>query len=125
MKQRIQKVVKFLAAAIAIGYTYAAFVRLTGLAVPCTLYQITGLKCPSCGVTRMSLSLMRLDFQSAYHSNQMLFVLLPVLLYLFGSYTLGYIRTGTWSMTKGRTVLIYICIGLLILFAVYRNIVGI
>ena len=122
MKQRIKKAGICLVIAVMIGYSYATFVKETGWALPCVIYTITGLKCPGCGVTRMCLSIMHLDFESAFLSNQMLFMLLPVLFFLFGSYTLEYIKAGSWSMSRGKTVLAYICIGLLLLYAVYRNI---
>ncbi len=125
MKQRTRKIGTGFAIAAAAGCAYAVFVKYTGLAIPCMIHLITGLKCPGCGVTRMCLSIMQLDFKNAYHSNQMLFVLLPVLSYLFGSYVLSYIRTGRWVMSKAQTLLTYICIGLLLLFTVYRNLYGI
>ncbi|MGL5435839.1 MAG: DUF2752 domain-containing protein [Lachnospiraceae bacterium] len=125
MKQRIKRIGIWLGIAAVTGCTYAAFVTNTGRALPCGIYLITGFKCPGCGVTRMCLSLMQLDFKNAFYSNQMLFVLLPVLSYLFGSYTLRYVKTGRWSLSKGQTVLTYICIVLLLMYAVYRNIRGI
>lgn len=124
MKQRTKKIGIYLVAAAAIGYIYAIFVKYTGLALPCVFHSITGLECPGCGITRMCVYLLHLDFKNAFYSNQMLFILLPVLAYLFGSYMLSYIRNGCFSMSKKQTVLTYICIGFLLLFAVYRNING-
>lgn len=122
MKQRIKKAGIYLIAAIIIGYTYAIFVNVTGWAIPCVFHRITGLKCPGCGVTRMCLAIIRFDIAEAFRSNQMLFILLPVLLIIFGNYTIGYIKTGRWFLSKGYTALTYICIGLLLLYAVYRNV---
>lgn len=122
MKQRIEKIGISLAVIMLLGCTYGAFVSFTGWAVPCSVYLITGLKCPGCGVTRMCLAIMDFDFKNAYQSNQMLFILLPVLFYLLGSYALGYIRSGRWYITKKQTLLTYICIGLMLGYGIYRNI---
>lgn len=124
MRQRFKKVGIQLAAALLIGCIYAMFVRYTGFAVPCMFYEITGLKCPSCGVTRMSISILDLDFKTAYLSNQMLFLLSPLLVFLFGSYVLKYIKTGRWSLSKFQMVICAICIGLLLLFGIFRNVYG-
>ena len=51
------------------------------VSVPCMFHEVTGLLCPSCGVTRMILALSRLDFKSAYRYNQVLFIFSPLLLY--------------------------------------------
>lgn len=122
MKQRFKKIVLYLVAAGVLGCIYAVFVEAAGWALPCLFHSITGLACPGCGVTRMCLSIIHLDFEAAFLSNQMLFLLLPVLFYLFGSYTLGYVKTGRWMQSRVQTVLTYICIGLLLVYFVYRNI---
>lgn len=36
-----------------------------GFSLPCPVYALTGLYCPGCGVTRMLLALLRLDFAAA------------------------------------------------------------
>lgn len=48
----------------------------------CFIYNITGLPCPSCGMTRAFLSLGRLDFMKAFQ-NHPLFLLVPVLFYSY------------------------------------------
>ncbi len=93
----------------------------TGFAVPCVFHLITGWKCPGCGVTRMCVALLQLDFRSAFSSHPMLFVQLPVLGMIAVRGILAYIKDGIYRPTKLETVVIYICIVLLILFAIVRN----
>lgn len=76
-KNRIYKVIGF----ILLCMIYAGFVLRFNVGIPCIFYKITGLKCPGCGITRMLLSIWKLDFRSAYEANQMIFILQPVLYY--------------------------------------------
>lgn len=52
--------------------------------ITCPIKFITGVSCPGCGMTRAYLSLLRLDFKSAYYYHP-LFVLpaLGLILYIF------------------------------------------
>ena len=64
------------------GVLYAAWYSITGWGVPCPFYSLTGLSCPSCGVTRMCVRLLRLDLSGAYRENPVLFLCLPFLFLL-------------------------------------------
>lgn len=52
--------------------------------ITCPIKFMTGVSCPSCGMTRAYLSLLRLDFKSAYYYHP-LFVLpaLGLIIYIF------------------------------------------
>ncbi|KXB71395.1 DUF2752 domain-containing protein [Peptoniphilus sp. DNF00840] len=52
--------------------------------ITCPIKFMTGISCPSCGMTRAYLSLLRLDFKSAYYYHP-LFVLpaLGLIIYIF------------------------------------------
>ena len=56
---------------------YYIFVRLTGLVIPCVFHEITGLKCPGCGITHMMMYIAELRFGDAFFSNPLMFVLFP------------------------------------------------
>ncbi len=120
-KKRLYRVLRYTALVLAAGCLYGAFVAYTGLAVPCVFYRVTGFKCPGCGVTRMCVALLRLDFSEAFWSNPMLFVLSPVLAVIFATYLAGYVKDGRWSLGRIRTVMLYVCIALLVAFGVVRN----
>lgn len=104
------------------GLVYGAVVRATGVAVPCMFYLITGLKCPGCGVTRMCVALLQLDFWTAFLSHPMLLLQLPFLLIILVRNTLTYIRKGVWCLKPAENLTIYLCIGLLVIFTVLRNV---
>ena len=81
-KERLKKLLIKAGITIAVGIGYYFFVRLTGLAIPCVIYLITGKYCPGCGVTRMILALGRLDIAAAFSHNALLFILLiPAIIY--------------------------------------------
>lgn len=123
-RQRLLRVILWTALLAGIGLLYGFFVSRTGIAIPCIFHLVTGLKCPGCGVTRMCVALMHLDFRSAYEYNQMIFILSPVLLFIFLTCVIGYIRNGHWETNRTQNVVLYVCIALLIGFGIARNIVG-
>ncbi len=51
--------------------------------IPCLIRYATGEKCFGCGLTTAVTDLLKLDFKSAYDSNPLIFIVLPVLIYLF------------------------------------------
>lgn len=121
MKKRL---LKFSTAAIflvAAGVLYYLIVSFTDFAIPCVFRKITGLYCPGCGVTGMLTHIVRLDFKGAFECNQVLFVILPFILYLLGKMLYGYIRYGRLTLKKFDTVLTFVLIGILLVFGVVRN----
>ena len=97
------------------------FVKKTGMAVPCVFHLVTGWKCPGCGVTRMCVALLQLDFEGAFSSHPMLFAQMPFLGVIAVRNVYVYIRDGFCRPTKLETIVIYICIVLLIIYAIVRN----
>ena len=43
----------------------------------CGMYRLTGLRCPSCGITHMFIDLLHGDLKSAFKDNQFLFLTWP------------------------------------------------
>lgn len=121
-RERFFQVVKYGVLLLLTGCLYGVFVRCTGMAVPCPFYFITGLRCPGCGVTRMCMALLELDFHTAFGSNPMLFLVMPLLGIVFLKYVADYVRDGKWSMSRGQTGAIYVSIVLLVGFAIVRNV---
>ena len=107
------------------GCAYYVWLSLTGLGIPCVFHLVTGLKCPGCGVTRMLISLLRLDLSAAFSYNAVLLCLLPLLLSLGLFSLIRYVRTGNRSMTRAENALIYAAAAVLIIWGVVRNLPGI
>ena len=110
---------------MALGLGYAAFIHLTGWALPCLFRQVTGLKCPGCGVTSMCLALLRLDFAAAFRWNPGLMVIAPFLGVLIALLIAQYIRIGSWRPKRWQTACLWAMLGYLLVWGVVRNVIGI
>ena len=77
---RAKATLKRYAVLLTLGIAYLIFCRTTGLSLPCPFHAVTGLDCPGCGITRLALALSEGDFAAAFHANEALFVLGPILL---------------------------------------------
>jgi len=60
---------------LAICVPYTIWLLITGKFIPCFYLTVFGKECGACGVSRMFLSMARLDFDSAFHFNPVMFVL--------------------------------------------------
>ena len=112
------------AAILCVGCAYAVFCSLTHWGIPCPFHLVTGLNCPGCGVSRMLLSLLRLDFAAAFRYNAVLFCMLPLLALLLGFWLYRYIRFGARRSTKAAEVTELALVGVLVVWGVVRNVIG-
>jgi len=107
---------------LALGLCYAASIHITGWAVPCLFRQVTGLKCPGCGVTTMCLALLRLDIAAAWQANPGLLLISPLLLLVLGSLVVQYVRSGSWKTARWQNICLAVMLVWLLLYGVLRNI---
>ncbi|MBO5336261.1 MAG: DUF2752 domain-containing protein [Lachnospiraceae bacterium] len=104
-----------------LGVAYGLFVKTTGLAIPCIFHLITGWKCPGCGVTRMCVALLQMDIRGAFYWHPMLLIQLPILGWIFFRNIIAYVKNGVCRLTRLENICVYICIALLLVFTVLRN----
>jgi len=65
---------------------YSLFTKL-GIGLDCPIHELTGIYCPSCGITRLFFSLFELNIAKAFRYNQYIFVLLCLsIIYLIIKY---------------------------------------
>lgn len=95
-----------------------------GFSLPCPVYALTGLYCPGCGVTRMLLALLRLDFAAAWRCQPALLLALPPLALLLGDLARRYLRSGAVEPVRWHKKLLFGLIAALLLFGVVRNLPG-
>jgi len=122
-KQRFKKIIALIGVACLLGGGYA-ILCMQGITIPCVFFEVTGLRCPGCGVTHMMIDLIHLDFGAAFHANQALFILLPFFVFFGIKITIRYIRTGSLRLTKTENIICLIVIILLLIFAILRNLLA-
>lgn len=69
----------------------------------CVVRFFSGIPCPSCGMTRAAFSLLRFDFSTAFHYHPLVYLVLPLSLFVL-------IRYIFWGIlpTDKRYVRLYI-----------------
>ncbi len=121
MKSRLYQTLKKYAIVLTVLLAYLIFVLITKGGVPCFFYKITGYQCPSCGISRMFLSVLRFDFSSAFEYNQYLFINAPVILICLGISEVSYIKHGVRNHPIWLDIILWVEIGMALLFGVFRN----
>ncbi len=123
-EKNLIRLAKIYAVVIIAGIGYAVFFNYTNIAVPCIFFEITGLKCPSCGLTRMITALLYGRFHEAFLYNRLLFVMLPVFAFYFIKFNISYIKNNKVVLSKTDDIVIKVMIVILIAFGIIRNIYG-
>lgn len=122
MKRRLINTTIVLLLIIFSGVTYALWCKATSWHIPCVFHKITGLYCPGCGITRMSLALLEGNFRVAFRSNAAVFILIPVGLMLLLKFIYHYIKFGNIQLSKVETSILWVIVVILITFGILRNI---
>lgn len=120
-KKRLLGLLSKAGIALGLGLAYALFVRFTGWGIPCVFHLLTGLHCPGCGISRMFLALLRLDFAAAARYNLLVLCLLPCFLALYGYKAWRYVQTGAFKTGKAETVFYIVALVLCGIFFILRN----
>ena len=125
MKSRLYQIMKKGAVLLAVGCASFVLYVTTGIGLPCVFHEITGLDCPGCGVSRMLVSLARLDFRAAFEYNAVLLCLTPALLALLAVSLVRYVRTGSRKMSRPETAAMWVITVILLAWGVIRNLPGV
>lgn len=104
---------------IVIFLIYAILIISFDIGIPCVFYEITGLYCPGCGITRLCLSLFEGDVYQAFRYNPIIFIDLPILFILF---VLNIFFKNNKNIKKITDVIIIFLATITIIFGVIRNI---
>lgn len=104
---------------IVIFLIYAILIIGFDIGIPCVFYEITGLYCPGCGITRLCLSLFEGDVYQAFRYNPIIFIDLPILFILF---VLNIFFKNNKNIKKITDVIIIFLATITIIFGVIRNI---
>lgn len=120
-KKRALKTVVICTGILCSGIVYAYGALHWGWWLPCVFNWFTGFKCPGCGVSRMCLSLLHLDFKEAFYWNPAVLLCLPFLILILGSLCIGYIRTGNMQLGPKKQMMCWAMAGILVIYGLFRN----
>lgn len=123
MKERLYKTLKPIFLLLLVGGIYVVLIYTTGFKIPCPIKFATGFDCPGCGISRVLLSYLRLDFKTAFFTNPVITVILPI---MFGDYVYHkyyyVVHNNKKPFNKLENISMYVMIGALIMYAVIKNI---
>ena len=123
MNNRLKKVVKRDILLLLIIVGYFLFAHFTGISIPCFFYEITGYKCPGCGITHLFFALFKFDFIGAFKYNPLVFILLPSIIFYFIYNDYIYVTGKEDKIIKKIPTFVWIIlIVIVILFGILRNI---
>lgn len=116
---RVKVVFKRYILLLAAGFSYLFFCRTTGLSLPCPFHAATGLDCPGCGITRLMLALSEGDLAGAFHANEAIFILGPILCIFLLRDDLHWILQGE-RKEPPRPFVLFLLIAFAV-FTIWRN----
>ena len=125
MKKRTILLIKSLSILLTISIVYLIFYSLSGIGLLCPLNALTNLLCPFCGVSRMFMSLLKFDFESAIYFNSACLLLIPIWTFLAIYYCTIYIKSGKQTISNWFKVVLYSTFVIMLIFCVLRNIINI
>lgn len=99
---------------VVIGFCFLLLYLKLGIYIPCLFRKLTGFYCPGCGITRMFLSILQLDFYQAFRYNPLVFI-------LFVGVILFKILRFNFSK-KSKEYASYFLLVVVIFYGVFRNI---
>lgn len=102
------------------GIVYYFLVIYTPFSMRCYFYELFHLKCPSCGITRMIISIIHFDFKQAFGYNPFIFVSFPYVICEIIYFI--YLNESKKKMNRINKILLFIWLGLFMLFGIFRNI---
>lgn len=100
---------------------YSVYLQCGYPGLPCPLYEIFHIQCPTCGISRMFLSLFDFNLQAAFDYNAYILVSLPFILIEI-IYFLYYFKDGYKKIPLYQNILLTIYFIGLIFFGILRNI---
>ena len=122
MKKRINKIIIRDLIIILLLVIYYFINKKTGFYIPCIFREITGFKCPGCGITHLVFALFRLDFHEAFISNPLVFIYMPFILAYFIYFDYLYVYDKKDKIFKKIPNIVWIILIIItLIYGVIRN----
>ena len=120
-KKRAKFIYKNVFQVILIGVIYYVITSIFDVYIPCPIYSVTHKYCPGCGITRMCVALIHLDFEAAFNSNCLLLFLLPIILVYGIAGAIYYVKNGKWFDSILDKIAVFIVFFIVMAFWIMRN----
>lgn len=120
MKDRLKRTIKNTIAILCLGI-FLYILYDFHIRIPCAFKTLTHLNCPSCGVSRMCVSISHGDIKSAFYYNQVLIFLTPLIALYYIFYQIRYIKTGQRKISKLENNTMILIIVILVIYGIVRN----
>lgn len=120
MKDRLKRTIKNTIAILCLGI-FLYILYDFHIRIPCAFKTLTHLNCPSCGVSRMCVSISHGDIKSAFYYNQVLIFLTPLIALYYIFYQIRYIGTGQRKISKLENNTMILIIVILVIYGIVRN----
>lgn len=123
MKKRLLQVVKIYIILLFVLISYYYINMYTGVFIPCVFRELTGFKCPGCGITHMFFDLINFRFKDAFYDNPLVFIYLPFIVayFVYLSYLYIYNKKDN-ILVKMPKVYLAIVIIITIIYGIIRNV---
>lgn len=122
LTQRLKKVLVTFGILLLGGMAYLYFFLRFGFGLPCIFYQVTGWKCPGCGMTRAIAQIAQGNVSQALQYNMLCVSLLPVLLFYLLYRVVVYVRGADQSFKIWEYILLILMWIVTIGYGIARNI---
>ena len=118
-KEKINKSKKIVLVSILLTITYLYLNKRFSFYIPCLFHKITHLYCPGCGITRMILSILKLNFYQAFRYNPLLFIMMPFIILYELLYYINWIQDKDFKISNK---IWYTLLIITIIYTILRNI---
>lgn len=118
-KERIKKSIIFIFIITLLLGLFLYLNKQFSFFIPCIFHKLTGLYCPGCGITRMIISIINLNFKKAFEYNQLAFILSPFIMIYAVIYYYNWIQNKQYKINEK---IWYALIIISIIFMILRNI---
>ena len=117
-----KKALKIYAWILGITVPYLIWLMLTGIGIPCFYRETIGLQCPGCGISRMFVNMVKLNFVEAFYCNPLMFVLF-IVWNIIGAFCI-WERFKLFKKAKTYYILLVITMLAVVAYGFLRNIIN-